>query len=495
MIEAALLILSVLIFMSIAVGRIGSKFGVPALVLFLAVGMIAGSDGVGIQFGNYHAAEAIGTIALSIILFSGGMSTKLSEIKPVIAQSVVLATLGVIITATLTGFFAWWIIGELLPALGLSLITAFLLASVMSSTDSAAVFAVLGSRNTQLKNNLRATLECESGSNDPMAYMLTITLIGLINAGGEPNITAIVIKIIYQICVGALGGYLLGRFAVYVINRIKIENEAYYPIIIFTCCIFIFSFTHFVGGNGYLAVYLGGLIIGNSNFIDKRITMKFFDAISWFAQIIMFITLGLLVNPHDLVEVAIPALLIGLFVIFVARPLAVFLSLAPFFRIGVKDKLFLSWVGLRGAVPIIFAIYPLTADVPFARFIFNVVFFITVLSVLLQGTLLTPVAKLLGLIAPSKPKQKKMRDFDPDTYGPVSLEAEIEVSAYALRNGNRMMDLNLPDNVLIAMVKRNDKYFVPKGKTELKPGDKLLVMTNKENSLDETFERLGIKPH
>lgn len=495
MIEIILLVLSVLIFISIIAGRIGTRLGVPTLVLFLAVGMIAGGDGVGIQFNDYRTAETIGTVSLCIILFSGGLATSMNEIKPVIAQSIVLSTLGVLITASLTGFFAWWIIGELLPAFGLSLLTALLLASVMSSTDSAAVFSILGSSDTQLKNNLRGTLECESGSNDPMAYMLTITIIGLINAGGEPNIGGIIINIIQQIVIGAVGGYLLGRLAIWLINRMKVDNEAYYPIIILTFCIFIFSFTHVIGGNGYLAVYLGGLIIGNSDFVDRRITLKFFDAISWFCQIVMFITLGLLVNPHDLPSIAIPALLIGLFVIFLARPIAVFICFLPFRRVGLKDKIFISWVGLRGAVPIIFAIYPLTAGVPYAQFIFNVVFFITVLSVLLQGTFLTTVAKKLDLIAPSRPRPKKMKDFDRDTYGPVSLQAEIEVNANTLRNGSRLMDLNLPDNVLIAMIKRNEEFFVPKGKTELEIGDKLLVMTNKENTLDKAFEILGVKSH
>ena len=495
MVEFVLLVLSVLIFISIIVGRIGTRFGVPTLVLFLAVGMFAGADGVGIQFSDYRVAETIGTISLCIILFSGGLSTSMKEIKPVIIQSIVLSTVGVLITAALTGLFAWWIIGELLPAFGLSFLTALLLASVMSSTDSAAVFSILGSSDIQLKNNLRGTLECESGSNDPMAYMLTITLIGLIQAGGEPNILAIVIKILWQIAIGGLGGYFLGRLAVWVVNKMKINNEAYYPIIILTFCVFIFSFTHVIGGNGYLAVYLGGLVIGNSNFVDRRITLKFFDAISWFCQIVMFITLGLLINPHDLSVIAIPALLIGLFVIFLARPISVFICYLPFRKVGAKDRIFISWVGLRGAVPIIFAIFPLTAGVPFAQFIFNVVFFITLLSILLQGTFLTAVAKKLDLIAPSRPRPKKMKDFDRDTYGPVSLQAEVEVNEDTLQNGARLMDLNLPDNVLISMIKRNDEYFVPKGKTELEIGDKLLIVTNQENTLDETFEILGIKSH
>lgn len=495
MTEVFLLILSVLIFLSILVGQIGGRFGIPTLVLFLAVGMFAGSDGVGIQFNDYKTAEAIGTVALCIILFSGGLSTNMKEIKPVLAQSIVLSTVGVVLTALFTGLFAWWILGELIPSLGISLLTAFLLAAVMSSTDSAAVFAILNSKDIQLKDNLRPTLECESGTNDPMAYMLTITLIGLIKAGGEPDIAGVIINIIIQIIIGALGGYYLGKLAIKVVNKMKISNEAYYPIIIFTFCIFIFSFTHFAKGNGFLAVYIAGVIIGNSKFTDKRVTLKFFDVISWFSQIVMFITLGLLVNPTELLPIAIPALLIGLFVMIISRPLAVFLSLIPFRKINTKDKIFISGVGLRGAVPIIFAIYPLTAQIPHAQFIFNVVFFITLLSVLVQGSLLFPIAKVLDLVAPSKAKRIKLVDFDQDTYGPVTKEFEIEVTEYMLRNGSHLMDLHLPDSVLVTMIKRNDKYFVPKGKTELKIGDKLLISTNKDNSLAETLELLGIKKH
>ncbi len=492
MLETVLLVLSILLFVSIVVGRIGGRLGIPVLVLFLAVGMLFGSDGVGIVFNNLKLAEGIGTVSLCIILFSGGLNTKFNEIKPVIKQSVMLATMGVILTAAFTGLFAWWLCGELLSSLGISLLTAILLASVMSSTDSAAVFAILGSKNVQLKNHLRPMLEFESGSNDPMAYMLTITLIGLIKAGGEPNILMIILSIVMQIIVGATVGYFVGRFAVYVLNRIKIDNEVYYPIIVLTFCIFIFSFTHFVNGNGYLAVYIGGLIIGNSKFVTKRTTFKMFDAISWLSQILMFLTLGLLVNPMELLPTAIPALLIGLFMIIVARPLSVFISLLPFRKMGYKDKIFISWVGLRGAVPIIFAIFPLTAGVPHAQFIFNVVFFITLLSILLQGTFLTQVAKWLGLLGPYKVRRRH-DDFDmdlPEDTG--SFSTEIEVTDYAIKNGNKLMNMPLPDDALVVMVKRNDKYFVPKGKTELHAGDKLLIMVNNEETLSQTYQNMGL---
>lgn len=492
MLEIVLLVISVLIFISILAGKLGNRLGVPALVLFLGVGMLFGQDGLGITFNDIRLAEGVGTIALCIILFSGGMNTKFQEIKPIAAQSILLATVGVFLTAALTGLFAYWLCGELMPSLGITLLSAFLLASVMSSTDSAAVFAILGSKNVRLKNNLRPMLEFESGSNDPMAYMFTVTLISLIKVGGQPHILSIISSILVQIIVGAFVGYFVGKLAVKVLNKIKIDNDVYYPIIVLTFCIFIFSFANFCHGNGYLAVYLGGLIIGNSKFVTKRTTFKMFDAISWLSQIVMFLTLGLLVNPKELFPVAIPALLIGLFVIFIARPISVFITLSPFRKMGFKDKVFISWVGLRGAVPIIFAILPLTAGIPHARFIFNVVFFITLLSVLIQGTFLTQVAKWLDLILPSK-ERKRTQDFDVDLAEDIgSLSTEIIVNEHALEKGNKLMDIALPEDALVVMVKRGESYFVPKGKTELKAGDKLLVMMNNEESLGKMYQDMGV---
>jgi len=492
MLQTVLLFMAVLIFISILVGRIGNKLGIPALLLFLGVGMVFGSDGFGIKFDNMDMAEAIGTVALCIILFSGGMNTKFKDIKPIIGQGITLATIGVLLTAGITGVFAWWLSGELVPTMGITLLTAFLLASVMSSTDSAAVFAILG-ENSNLKNNLKPTLEFESGSNDPMAYMLTVTFIGLIKEGGTPDIPQVILDIVIQLIVGAAAGFLIGKLAVKILNTIKIDNEVYYPIIVLTMCIFIFSSTYFIHGNGYLAVYIGGLIIGNSKFVTKRTTFKLFDAIAWLSQMVMFLTLGLLVNPKELYPVAAPALIIGLFMMFVARPLSVFICLAPFRKVGFRDKIFISWVGLRGAVPIIFAILPFTAGIPHAGFIFNVVFFITLLSVLLQGTFLTKVAKWLGLLGPGPNRPSYISDFDVDLPEEIgSLSTEIVVNDYAVRNGNKLMEMPLPDDALVVLVKRGTNYFIPKGKTELHVGDKLLVMMNNEETLNQTYQNMGL---
>ncbi|MBV2247229.1 MAG: potassium/proton antiporter, partial [Lentimicrobium sp.] len=350
-IEHILLGLSILFLISILAGKASSRFGVPALLLFLSVGMLAGSDGVGIHFENIQVAHTIGTLALCIILFSGGLDTKLTEIRPIIAQGVILATLGVLLTALFTGLFIWWILGMTIPSAGFGFLTALLLASTMSSTDSASVFSILRSKGLQLKNNLRPMLELESGSNDPMAYVLVITLIEIISLGSAPNYWMAGGLVLLQLGIGAVAGYLMGKLSVLAINRFQIDNASLYPILVFTFCIFIFSLTYFIKGNGFLAVYVAGLVIGNSKFIHKRSSLNFFDGLAWLFQLVMFLSLGLLVNPHELIPIMFPALIISLSMIFITRPLSVFICLLPFRKMPFKDKTYISWVGLRGAVP------------------------------------------------------------------------------------------------------------------------------------------------
>lgn len=491
-IEMILLGLSILFFLSILAGKAGYKFGVPVLLLFLAVGMFSGSDGLGIQFENLQVAQTVGTIALCIILFSGGMDTKISEIRPIISQGVVLATLGVLLTAVFTGVVIWWVCGMTNEGAGIGFITSLLLASTMSSTDSASVFAILRSKGVHLKHNLRPMLELESGSNDPMAYMLTITLIEIIKLGSEPNYWAVAGMIVMQLVIGAAAGFLLGKFAVRMINHLKIDNGSLYPILVFTFCIFIFSFTYFIQGNGYLAVYIGGLVIGNSRFVHKRSSLNFFDGLAWLSQILMFLTLGLLVNPHELVPVIVPGLIISVFMILVTRPASVFISLLPYRKMSFKSKAFISWVGLRGAVPIIFAILPLAEGVPHARFIFNIVFFITLVSLVVQGTTLTQVAIWLGLA--DKPQEYKgLEEFDLEFSDEIkSVTSELSITAQALIHGAHLMDLPLPEKTLVVMVKRNDKYFIPTGKTLLQENDKLLIITDNQEALAQTYQSMGL---
>lgn len=490
--EIVLLVLSVLFFLSILAGKASSRFGVPALLLFLCVGMVNGSDGLGIHFENIQFASSIGTIALCIILFSGGLDTKTSEIRPVITQGVILATIGVLLTAIITGVITWWVLGMTKISAGIGLITSLLLASTMASTDSASVFSILRSKNLQLKNNLRPLLELESGSNDPMAYILVITLIDLITLGKDPNYWIVGGKLLLQLCIGGLLGFTLGKLAVRIINNIRLGNDSLYPILVFTFCIFIFSITYVAHGNGFLAVYIAGLVIGNSKFVHKRSALHFFDGLAWMSQLVMFLTLGLLVNPHELVPVIIPGLIISFVMIFISRPLTVFLCMLPFRKMGVKDKTYISWVGLRGAVPIIFAIYPLVENVPHARLIFNIVFFCTLASLVIQGTTLSILADWLHLA--EKPRKiRKARNFDVDFSDDMkSVTTEIEITAKMLEKGDQLMNLSLPDNTLVVMVNRGDNYFVPTGKTILKEKDKILIITDNKEALFQTYKNLGI---
>ncbi|HNR73936.1 MAG TPA: potassium/proton antiporter, partial [Cyclobacteriaceae bacterium] len=335
-------------------------------------------------------------------------------------------------------------------------------------------------------------LELESGSNDPMAFVLVITIIDLIKVNGEPNYWLVAGTLLLQLGIGAVMGFASGKLAVRIINRIKIGNDSLYPILIFTFCIFIFSATYFVKGNGFLAVYVGGLVIGNSKFVHKRSCLNFFDGLAWMSQLIMFLTLGLLVNPHELVPVIVPGLLISFLMIFFSRPLTVFLCLLPFKKISFKDKTYISWVGLRGAVPIIFAIYPLVENVPHARLIFNIVFFCTLVSLVVQGTSLPLFARWLNL-AERPRKIKKVRNFDIDFSNDLkSVTTEIEVTAKILEGGNKLMNLPLPDNTVVVMVMRDNNYFVPTGQTVLKEKDKILIITDNHEILMETYKNLGL---
>lgn len=491
-IEVVLLGISILFFLGIFAGKAGYRLGVPTLLLFLAVGMLCGSDGIGIKFDNIGIAHAVGTISLCIILFSGGMDTKICQIRPVISQGVILATLGVLLTAILTGLAAWWVLGKTMQSAQIGILTAILLGSVMSSTDSASVFSILRSKGLHLKNNLKPMLELESGSNDPMAYVLTTAIVGLIQAGGQPNFFGLFIDFALQMVIGATVGFALGKFAVFTINRLKVDNGSLYPILVLTFCIFIFSLTYFLKGNGYLAVYIGGLVIGNARFVHKRTSLNFFEGLAWMSQLVMFLMLGLLVNPHELIPVAIPSLIISLMMIFLIRPICVFICLLPFKNMMIQEKTFVSWVGLRGAVPIIFSIIPLSHNLPHARLIFNIVFFCTLISLIIQGTSLSRVALWLGLS--EKPKTlKSPQFFDVEFSDDVkSITTEISIKQEVLEHGNKLMDMPLPDKTLVVLVRRNDKYFVPTGKTDLQIDDKLLIITDDQEALMQTFKNMNI---
>lgn len=485
--ENVVLVGALLLFVAVMAGKVAYRFGAPALLLFLGVGML-----FGLNFISYRSVEMtqfVGMIALCIILFTGGMDTKFSEIKPIIDPGVVLATVGVVMTAFVLAGFVWLVA----PWLGIEIpfALALLLASTMSSTDSASVFSILRSKKQGLKQNLRPLLELESGSNDPMAYMMTILLISVVsNTSSGVGLGMSVVFFVVQMVVGALSGYLIGRLAVWTINRIKLANHSLYSVLLLAFIFFSFAFTDLIKGNGYLAVYLSGLVIGNHKLEQKRPLTVFFDGFTWLMQIVMFLTLGLFVNSNELLEPRVLILggLVGAFMILVARPLTVFTCLLPFRKFTTKARLYVSWVGLRGAVPILFAIYPLMAHVENAGLLFNVVFLGTIISLLVQGTTVSGMANLLGLAY-----EERESAFSVDMHQDMkSALTEVEVNETMLESGHTLKDITLPENTLVMMVCRDGEYFVPQGKTELKLGDKLLVISDRSEELATTYKDMGI---
>lgn len=469
-----LLIGSILLFVSIVVSKAGYRFGVPTLLIFLLVGMLFGSDGLGLQFNNASSAQFIGMLALSIILFTGGLDTRFGDIRPVLAQGIVLSTLGVVFTTFFAGLFIYWISGFGWISITLPLTTSLLLAATMSSTDSASVFNILRSQRMTLKYNLRPMLEFESGSNDPMAYMLTIVLIQIVSAGSM-SVGDIATTLLVQFVVGGAAGYLLGKVAVWTINKLSLPNTALYPIVVLCFVFFVFSVADLCRGNGYLAVYVAGIVVGNSKLSFKREIVTFLDGVTWLFQIILFLMLGLLVNPHEMLSIALAGTLIGVFMILVARPLSVMLCLLPFRKMKFSSRLFVSWVGLRGAAPILFATYPIIAEVEGANIIFNVVFFVTILSLIVQGTTLSAMAKALRL---AEPQQEA-----PDHFGveiPEELDTTlnaIDVTADMLVDGATLKDVVLPQGSLVMLIRRGDEYIVPNGSVRLVAGDRLLLIS------------------
>lgn len=485
--ENVVLVGALLLFVAVMAGKVAYRFGAPALLLFLGVGML-----FGLNFISYRSVEMtqfVGMIALCIILFTGGMDTKFSEIKPIIGPGVVLATVGVVMTAFVLAGFVWLVA----PWLGIEIpfALALLLASTMSSTDSASVFSILRSKKQGLKQNLRPLLELESGSNDPMAYMMTILLISVVsNTSSGVGLGMSVVFFVVQMVVGALSGYLIGRLAVWTINRIKLANHSLYSVLLLAFIFFSFAFTDLIKGNGYLAVYLSGLVIGNHKLEQKRPLTVFFDGFTWLMQIVMFLTLGLFVNSNELLEPRVLILggLVGAFMILVARPLTVFTCLLPFRKFTTKARLYVSWVGLRGAVPILFAIYPLMVHVENAGLLFNVVFLGTIISLLVQGTTVSGMANLLGLAY-----EERESAFSVDMHQDMkSALTEVEVNETMLESGHTLKDITLPENTLVMMVCRDGEYFVPQGKTELKLGDKLLVISDRSEELATTYKDMGI---
>jgi len=470
--EYFLLLGSILIILSIAITRISDNVGVPTLVLFLAIGMLAGSEGpIGIYFDDAGLAQVIGIIALIFILFAGGMDTQWNFVRPVAWHAFSLATLGVLLTALFVG-------GMVSIVFDLPLVSGLLLGAVISSTDAAAVFSVLRSKNVSLKGQLKPLLELESGSNDPMAVFLTIVLIEF-HHQTEMSYLVPVLKFILQMGLGAGLGLGFGKLMVILINRLRTSYEGLYPVFSLAYVCLVYAATSLVGGSGFLAVYIVGLVAGNDEFVQKRSLLRFYDGLAWLSQISMFLTLGLLVFPSHIVPVLGAGMLISLFLMLVARPLSVFISLG-LARLGWREKLLVSWVGLRGAVPIILATFPLLAKVPHAEFMFNVVFFIVLTSALLQGWSIPFVAKLLKVAAPLPPSRRYPIEFAPPAGSDTDL-VDIIVPYHSDAAGKSIVELNMPQDSLIVLISRNDEFLVPSGGTVLEPGDTILVLVNKRN--------------
>ncbi|WKZ32851.1 MAG: potassium/proton antiporter [Thermodesulfobacteriota bacterium] len=466
-IEYILIGVTLLLITCIFASKASSLLGVPSLLIFLLVGMLVGSDGLGIHFDDPVLTQAIGVVALSFILFSGGLDTNWESIRPVLWKGVALSSAGVLVTALLVG----WFVSAITE---FSFLEGLLLGAIVSSTDAAAVFSILRSRNVSLRKPLKPLLELESGSNDPMAVFLTIGVIGLIMTPGF-RLVDMVPLFILQASVGAAAGYVMGRMMTYTVNRLQLEYDGLYPVLTLSFVLLIYGASAALGGNGFLSVYIAGLVMGKSDFLKRRSILSFHDGLAWLMQIGMFLTLGLLVFPSRLVPIIGVGLLISAFLIIVARPASVFLTLY-FFKVPFRDKALVSWVGLRGAVPIILATFPFVSGIAEADLIFHIVFFIVLTSALVQGTTIPIIAKLLKVTEP----------FAPETFQKMAeqLKSEltpIEVPESSAVIGKKVVDAGFPKGVLIVFIWRDDKFIVPDGRTVLEKKDKLFVLTDRSS--------------
>lgn len=465
--EVALFFAAALVIVAVLVSKASARVGVPAFLLFIGVGMLAGSDGPGgIHFADVSLAQGLGVVALGYILFSGGLDTHWSEVRSSLRNATLLATAGVGITAVAVALFARYF-------LGFSLAEGFLLGAVISSTDAAAVFAVLRTAAVPVSSRLRALLELESGCNDPMAVFLTTAAIALL-AGQHFSAAGVAGKFVLEMGIGAVAGVIFARLIAAVMNRIHLEASGLYPVLTTAFVIATYSATSLVHGNGFLAVYVAGVALGRQRFVQKRTLTRYHDGVAWLMQVTMFLVLGLLVFPSQLKSVAGAGFAVALFLILIARPAAVFATLA-FSGLSVRDKAFVAWAGLRGAVPIILATFPLLARVPRAEAIFNIVFFVVITSVLIQGPTLGFAARLLrssGAREVEDERRRAQRDSDLVTLVPSAASHVV---------GSTVVALDLPEDALILALYRNGAFFVPSGSTEIQAGDRLMMLVNKRS--------------
>lgn len=477
-----ILFISLLMFVSILVAKIGTKFGVPTMLLFLIIGMLAGEDGLGIKVENLHVAEFLGHLAMTIILLSGGLETSLSETRPIIRKGISMTTLGLAITIAVTGTFIYLAFGGQIGGAGASILGCFLLSAVMSSTDSASVFSILRNSRLSLRENLGPLLELESGSNDPTAYVLTILLVQImetiLSASGATGTWAIVLHgvwiLVKQIALGFGMGLAIGHGARWLLTKIHLANPSLYSILILSIAMFANGATSYIGGNGLLALYISAIVIGNTPKLPcKKEVLQFYDGITWLSQLIMFLLLGLLARPSQMHHIIWPALHIGLFLIFIARPAGIILSLLPFKGLSFRAKLLASWVGLKGAGPILFALYTVLEGVDGSNEIFNIVFCITLLSLLLQGMTLTPMAHWLNMSIDDDPD---VETFGMDIPEEMGMLRDHIVAQEDLERGETLRDLHLPHGIRVVMVRRDNRYLVPHGSMKLMVGDRLVII-------------------
>lgn len=468
-IEYILLWTATLILASVISSKLSDKFAIPALLLFLAVGMFAGSEGVGgIYFDNAQLAKSIGVVALIFIIFSGGLDTNWKETKSVVLPGIILSTLGVLLTALITGYFAMRI-------LEFSFLEGMILGSIVSSTDAAAVFSILRSKRISLRSPLKPLLEFESGSNDPMAVFLTIGFISLLTVKSM-NIASLIPRFAIDMGMGALTGFLMAKFIIFLINRLKLEYEGLYLAMMISLVLLAYVIAVFLKGNGFLAVYVAGLMLSQVTFPNKKMILRFHDGLAWLMQIVMFVTLGLLVFPSRIIPLIGSGILITLILMIVARPLSVLLCLLPF-KMGLRKKVMVGWVGLRGSVPIILATFPFMANIPQADIYFNIVFFVVVASVFIQGTSIPFISKLLRLDVPLAYRKKYPIEFEKTDEIDAEL-TDIIVPYNSNVVGKKIGDLNIPEKCLIMLISRNDKFIIPSGSVVIEGGDVLLVLAS-----------------
>ena len=438
------------------------RFGVPLLLIFIFLGMIFGV--MVIDFSDFQLTGKIASIALVFIMFYGGFGTNWSMARPKAAPSILMSTLGTIITFFITGVFVYLIFK-------ISFLESLLIGAVVSSTDAASVFAILRSQKLNLEGSLASLLEVESGSNDPVACMLTLIILTLMGGGTVMNLIPLVIS---QIVIGVMIGTLIAMASIYLIRHANFEIESFYVIFIIAIAIIAYSLSEWMGGNGYLSVYISGIIIGNSKIPHKKTLVHFFVGVSWIMQIILFFILGLLANPLELPKVIGKSVVISLGIIFIARPISVFLVLKKF-DFNTKEKLFIAWVGLRGAASIVFAIFALNYGISINNDIYHIIFFIALISVGVQGTLIPIIAKRLELLDNNRPVLKTFNDYVEERNTKV-MELKIEGTCKLINKS--IMDANIPEEILIAMIKREGEIIIPKGASIIKEGDILVVVGN-----------------